>query len=760
MRKSRMVVVVLFFGLLFLNLYGYGLNTHATTDQLENFSISGTIPSGISNLYITQQYHYDLFGAGNYTYSWNQNTSQGIINMSLVGVGVVVTDLRDPPYQKVITNNISNPQFAVLEGVFDTAQARMAQYFVLDNFSLINNIRIFINTTISGVGYFQIDFFNASDFGEGAVNINTHTVSLSGGPYTQWQQININEYFQAGAYFAVVSSWVTAWSNPAMNNNSWLIHEYSNSNENKGASLFENSSGWFSIPADDTADFLLEINAVHYPSPYDVNLSASIDNETHQLYHKYDSSVKVGQLGRPVWRSELMYYLPEPVSHNPELRILINRTIGGRIVVSGGRYYYDEPTNGTFFANFTRIQWNVDYKKVNSSNNLQVFFKFPSDWTPRKFVSSVGMEVIEYGIYYSYIYGERGNALLIEDHGDGTQTFEYSTIFTSTNYLLTDGINAPREVYLGDSFTVRATIKDSEGDLVTNGNCSFYLFNSNGVQIYSAHKINTNGTVAADRLSTNGWGFGKYSMAVVWSNGEQIGITLYSFNVSLNPWIIVGIVAAIVAAATAIVLTYGRRKLAERNWEKSIQHLLVISKNGAPMYSYSFGPTIKDSALISGMISAIASFMQETTGSTKPLRVIDQEDKKIILSHGKLASVAILTTKDLKIIHEHARAFLAAFEMKYQDKIVKWTGDTDIFKGTNKLIEEHFPVALETVLIGRAGFQLQKYRELIETAEEKEIITATLSEITELLDKYQDLILKHYGKLLNEIINKAHEKLS
>ena len=312
---------------------------------------------------------------------------------------------------------------------------------------------------------------------------------------------------------------------------------------------------------------------------------------------------------------------------------------------------------------------------------------------------------------------------------------------------------------MGDPFAVQATIKNAEGSLVTNGNCSFYLFNSDGAQIYTANKTNTNGVVSSDELNTNGWGFGTYSIVVVWSNGEEIGFTVYSFDVSLNPLIIIGIIAALAVAATAVILTYGRRKLAERHWEKSLNHLFVISKNGTPMFSYSFGIAVKDSALISGMIAAITSFMKDATGSKKQLRVIDQEDKKIILTYGKQTTVAIISSKDLPIIHKRAQDFIEHFERQYGGKVAKWTGNVEVFKGTNKIVEEYFPVSMEEILIAKAGFELQQYMELINTADDNAIIVEILGKVTDLTDKYQDLIIKHYSTLLNEIINKAHAKL-
>ncbi len=764
MKKPILFGFILLFSILLINFSVYFSDSKAATTDLNNFSVTGEIRTGISNLYVTEEITYDLFTTGNSSHIFPKVKNMGHINMTLAGVGVVLTDLQDTPYTKVVANNLSSPQSAVPETAFDTPRARMAQYFSIDNFSLVQKVRVYISATIAGVllpyGHFQIDIFNASDFGGGPINVGTHSTTLAAGIYNEWIEISINEYLPVGEYFTVFSSWVTGLL-PSMNNNSWRIHDYSNPVYNKGLSLFENSSGWFAIPADNTADFLLEVVGVHYLSPYEVNLSAYLNNQPLAMRHNSDFSVKTPQLGKPIWQCEVTNYLDSPPLTDAIVNVTINRTVGARYISIGGRYIYDEPTTGTFFANSSTIRWDVNYKKVNSSNSLLVFFSHPKDWSVTEFRDAYGYEIIEYGIYYSYIYGEYAQGLLINDGGDGTQTFEYTAKFVSPNYLVgAGGLIGRREVYVGELFSIQANVRNTAGEFITDGNCSFYLFDPTGAQIYTSNKTNTNGVVISDELDTNGWVLGDYSMVVYWNNGKEAGIAVFNFEISLSPLIIIGIIAAIAIAATAIVLTYGRRKLAERNWQKSLQHLLVISKSGAPMYSFSFGMTLKDSALISGMISAITNFMKETTGSERQLRIIDQEDHKIILSHGEVATAAILTKKDLPIIHHRAKQFIADFESIYRGKIKAWTGDADIFKGANKIVEEHFPVEMKAILIAKAGFQLQKFAEMVDSAIDKSTILEILSEVTNLTEKYQDLILKNYGKLINKIINTAHTKLS
>ena len=775
MNKKLFFLFTLLFGLVFINLYGYRNFSNATTTRLDDFSISGICESGISNIYYTEGINTNSTFNSEYTHTWNKSKDLNNMTMPLTAIRVKVTQLRDAPYSLIITDNTTNPKYAVPETVFDTPKARMAQYFKLDNFSLIQKVKVYLNFTtgLLVAGHFQIDFFNASDFSSGPINIGTYTdrdISLN---FVGWKEFSIKEYFEPGEYYAVFTSWKEGIGN--MNNNSWCINNYSAPIENKGASLFENTSGWFSIPDDSTADFLMTLDLTHYCSPQEVNLSLTINNQPVPLIHKRDYSVKTALWGipildKPVWKSEIMYYLDEEPITDFNVSITVNRTVAGGIVDTRGRYFYEDLTTGTFTANLSSTRWDVNYKKVNSSLTLWVFFRFPDDWRVSKFNDSYGMEIIEYGIMYSYIYGEYGSGIWIEEGGDGTQTFEYRASFTSPNYLTntelsTKGLfssqfSSAKEAYLGESFKIQTSIKNPEGELITNGNCSFYLYNSDGIQIDSSNKTNTNGVVTSNDIDTKPLGLGTYTMVIFWTNGEESGISVYQISINFSPLLITIIVAIIVAAATVVVLTYGRRKIAERNWIKSLHHLLVLSKkDGRPMYNYSFGIAIKDTALVSGMLSALTNFVKETTGSKKLLRVIDQEDKKIILSHGTQTTVAILSNKNLPIIRNRTQAFLSSFEEKYSMKMQKWTGDTSIFKGANKLVEEQFPISMDQKLINKAGFELQEFKERVQSAEDKSIITEILSKITNLIDQYQDLILRHYSDLINEIIKIAHEKL-
>ncbi|MHA1831030.1 MAG: hypothetical protein ACTSWR_05810, partial [Candidatus Helarchaeota archaeon] len=150
-------------------------------------------------------------------------------------------------------------------------------------------------------------------------------------------------------YYAVFNSWVIGLGK--MNNNSWQINKYNNKSFDKGPSLFQNASGWFPIQNDSLNDFLMYINLTHFDTPYEVNLSVFLDNEKIELNHKSDYSVKSLTFGKPIWDSEILYYLDAVPDHDIIISIKTNRSDTIASITIGGRYFYLEPANGTFSVN-------------------------------------------------------------------------------------------------------------------------------------------------------------------------------------------------------------------------------------------------------------------------------------------------------------------------------------------------------------------------------------------------------------------------
>ncbi|MHA1335539.1 MAG: hypothetical protein ACTSPW_07280 [Promethearchaeota archaeon] len=122
------------------------------------------------------------------------------------------------------------------------------------------------------------------------------------------------------------------------------------------------------------------------------------------------------------------------------------------------------------------------------------------------------------------------------------------------------------------------------------------------------------------------------------------------------------------------------------------QGLYVIYSDGRDVFNYIFTEGGgQDPALISGMFSAITSFIQETTKSTQLLRTIDHGDITILIEYGKYVFGALfIKGKQSSEIRAQLKEFIRRFEEKHKEHLIDWSGALNHFKDDDKLVEEIF----------------------------------------------------------------------
>ncbi|MHA1890592.1 MAG: hypothetical protein ACTSYS_06360, partial [Promethearchaeota archaeon] len=77
--------------------------------------------------------------------------------------------------------------------------------------------------------------------------------------------------------------------------------------------------------------------------------------------------------------------------------------------------------------------------------------------------------------------------------------------------------------------------------------------------------------------------------------------------------------------------------------------------------------------------------------SEKRLKVVDHEDKKIIIEYGDFITVALVVNKDLKIYHEKLKIFVNNIEYLFKPYFLKWDGEITKFnEGLTKLTKLEF----------------------------------------------------------------------
>jgi hypothetical protein len=122
------------------------------------------------------------------------------------------------------------------------------------------------------------------------------------------------------------------------------------------------------------------------------------------------------------------------------------------------------------------------------------------------------------------------------------------------------------------------------------------------------------------------------------------------------------------------------------------QGLYIIYDDGRGIFDYNFAEDYNhDPGIISGMFSAITSFIKETTRSQELLKTIDHGDITILIEYGKRIFGALFVKgRQTTEVRSSLKELIHTFEAKYADVLADWSGALIYFKEDNKLVESIF----------------------------------------------------------------------
>ena len=123
------------------------------------------------------------------------------------------------------------------------------------------------------------------------------------------------------------------------------------------------------------------------------------------------------------------------------------------------------------------------------------------------------------------------------------------------------------------------------------------------------------------------------------------------------------------------------------------QIYIIQTGKGIPIFQYSYiqDKDTVDSGLFGAGVAGIVHIMQEMTQSRKQPKVFDQGDIKVLLENGKYTTAILVSSHDLKILHEKLRELISEVEEIYEDLFLDWSGDLDVFSPIKKIVEKVFP---------------------------------------------------------------------
>jgi len=545
----------------------------------------------------------------------------------------------------------------------------------------------------------------------------------------------------------------------------WKAENYETLGFNKGRTMSFDGESWSLVNNDNYVDMLCNFTYKQIIDPAEVDLKYIINNKT--ITPIYQPST----WGFDGYEAYYSYILDAPIDHTTNITVITNQTIPSLEVYIEIYYIYLINATGRYNATENHIEWIIEYEYEDITFGWPPpVFLFERDWQFEKFYDPNNQELsnVYFGpmdLYNNTYYG------ITTIFGPPLERGTYTGEFSSPNYCHTinskvkkgnDYIVKPT-VTLGQTIILEAKILSSFNEPISGGFGQITFYSPSGELIYNGTRLSPiNGSmISSEIVVSSSFKEGNYEAQISWTNGREVAVysvvIIVKAPIDIFFWVILSIGLALASTPVAL-LTY--KYVRQRNWEKSLKNLFVLTKDGLSIYGYSFGIEIQDPALISAMISALTSFVREATGSKKALRTVDQEDNKVILNHGNYTTIALMSEKDLPIIHKRVKKFTEAFENQFGLKLKSWSGETTIFKEADVIVNKYFPIDVEDQIIRGVRGKLVEFRNRLEVMIEPREIISLMREITEFISRYQAIVNMYYIDYYFEIIKIAEEKIS
>jgi hypothetical protein len=659
----------------------------------------------------------------------------------------------------IIANNISQ--------LIDLTPAFMfSQEFISPDLISIEDITIYLNYSLgflpkTGHYYFLLIIFDENF----QTRIDTIWNYEWKGARDEWISFNPKpNIFGANQKFNLVFN---IWSEGGDFNfptNYWKAEKYEKMGLNKGLTRRFDGERWSLVNNDSYVDMLCNFTYKKLIHPAEVDLKYKINNEIITPIYQPSSW---GFHGYEAYHS---YILDAPIDQLTNITIITNQTIPYLEVYIDIYYIYLINATGMYNASDNNLKWTIDYEYEDITFGFPpTMFLFEQDWQLEEFKDPDNQELdqIYFGpvdLYNNSYYG------ITTIFGPPLERGTYNGEFNSPNYCHkidtkvkqgNDFLIKPT-VGLGQIVKFEAEIMNLLNEPISGGNGHISLFSPSGELISNETGLNAiNGIMSSSEINLNStFREGTYEVKIFWTNGREVAIykvyILIQAPVNILFWVVLSIGLAL--ASTPVALG-ARKYIRQRNWEKSLKNLFVLNKDGLSLYEYSFDIEIQDPALISAMISALTNFVREATGSKKALRTVDQEDKKVILNHGNYTTIALMSDKDLPIIHKRVKKFTEAFENQFGLKLKQWRGETTMFKEAEILIGKYFPIDVESQIIHGVKGKLIEFRNKLDILEQPIEIISLMKDITEFISKYRPIVNKYYIDYYFEIIEIAERKI-
>nr|MDO8116407.1 hypothetical protein [Candidatus Sigynarchaeota archaeon] len=129
----------------------------------------------------------------------------------------------------------------------------------------------------------------------------------------------------------------------------------------------------------------------------------------------------------------------------------------------------------------------------------------------------------------------------------------------------------------------------------------------------------------------------------------------------------------------------GLPSLGEIHWQDNMIHVFVfhietsVAVFDQHLVKEGTAPQKLMPDLFSSGVSGVIGIIREMIQSEKRLKVLDHEDKKILLEYGKHVIVALIAMKDFKIYREKLLRYIDRIETRFDKDFERWNGEITKF---------------------------------------------------------------------------------
>ncbi|MHA1148847.1 MAG: hypothetical protein ACTSR8_11475 [Promethearchaeota archaeon] len=166
--------------------------------------------------------------------------------------------------------------------------------------------------------------------------------------------------------------------------------------------------------------------------------------------------------------------------------------------------------------------------------------------------------------------------------------------------------------------------------------------------------------------------------------------TLFKTSLEIR---LLGDILEIIAIILLILFLCLIPSLAEYEWKRMIDAVIVMHKGGLPIYNKYLNKEVDalSGSLISGSLTILKKLLEQTSadGGTS---VIEQQGKTLIFQPGNYIYGVLICDESLESLQQLLKVLVDRIEKIYKDFLKHWKGDLTVFAPVKKIVKDLFDI--------------------------------------------------------------------